>query len=192
MDFDWNNFKYRIQQKDFDGAKGMLPADMTIRDLFGYGIVDYICHWTKNNDGCNLLRHVLGATFDVEKCCGYHAIVEKSDRNLEELLNFGHPIEGTFLTIDNTISLLEIAIIVGQTYCARLLIDRGAQLKNVNTNYHFEWAVFFVSSREKTRGGALAILGLLLCRSRSIVSSGNGKDVLRMISRCVWSTRGHE
>lgn len=190
MEFDWDEFEYRLQQKDFDGAERMLPQNVNIVTDDGFGLVDYICRNT-NNDGVPLLCRVLklGATFDVKRCCGYYAVENKSDRNLKALLDFGHPVEGTFVGTGATMSLLEKALlrcVDGPTACLVLLIERGAELRNVNCANLF-WAKELVAAREKIREAALAILGLLMCRSR--VLGINRKDVLRMIARCVWSTR---
>lgn len=70
--------------------------------------------------------------------------------------------------------------------CALLLIDAGANISLVRDTIP-KWALDFVEARNKARGGSLVIMGLVMCRSRSI--GQNGKDVLKMIARCVWKER---
>lgn len=49
--------------------------------------------------------------------------------------------------------------------------------------------VVFVSNREATRNASIIVLGLHRCRCTKALK-GNGKDVLLMIARCLWSIRG--
>lgn len=79
--------------------------------------------------------------------------------------------------------------------CAKVLIDAGALY------YDFQIVAScvngakpldqFIVTREQTRSVAIVVLGLHSCGSGTVIGSHNGKDVLRMIARCVWGTRGH-
>lgn len=48
----------------------------------------------------------------------------------------------------------------------------------------------FVWLRTRARYAALTVLGALRCRSRVIRKTANGNDVLRLVARCVWGSRG--
>lgn len=69
---------------------------------------------------------------------------------------------------------------------AKILLDAGAHYdKNAP-----QWVRDFMLRREKTRLVCIVVLGQLLCRGSIVLQSGNGRDVLRMVARCIWSTRG--
>lgn len=70
--------------------------------------------------------------------------------------------------------------------CAKVLIDAGA---NIPTwNHESSWIHEFVATRENARGACIAVLGMN--KTKGPVVGCNGKDVLRMIGRCLWGTRG--
>lgn len=80
--------------------------------------------------------------------------------------------------------------------CARLLLDAGAAYDPHSSfcdycrpdTLHFpNWLTEFVETRNATRKAATVVLGLYRCCRRR----GTNKDVLRIVARCVWSTRGH-
>lgn len=80
---------------------------------------------------------------------------------------------------------------------ARMLLDAGAQLRNASSTIKkvselppriVEMAETFVAARENTRAGCIVILGLR--RANAATIGNNGNDVLRMVARCLWSTRG--
>lgn len=74
---------------------------------------------------------------------------------------------------------------------AELLLDRGAQLEGVKLdgllNSIPEWAISFALRRAACRLSSRAVLQL--ARRCSRVIGGNGKDVLRLISRLIWGSR---
>lgn len=65
-----------------------------------------------------------------------------------------------------------------------VLIDAGAPLSDGLPQSLSD----FVVRREASRAASLIVLGLNRC---DCDCGGNGRDVLRVISRCVWSTRGY-
>jgi hypothetical protein len=73
--------------------------------------------------------------------------------------------------------------------CARLLIDRGAILKNVKLTECLPvipgWAVAFVASRLLCRNVVVVVIAL----HRYNRTCDNGVDVMRMIGKHIWSTR---
>lgn len=73
--------------------------------------------------------------------------------------------------------------------CVRVLVDAGAKLPDPDGIGPI--LQIFITKRIETRSAAIAILCLKCCRS-SVLSGGNGGDVLRVIARCVWSTRGYQ
>lgn len=73
--------------------------------------------------------------------------------------------------------------------CAVVLLDAGAKpgMRNVKGTQIPKWAHRFVAARINARAAAIAVLCLTRVGSR--VVGNNGRDVLRIIARCVWSTR---
>lgn len=63
------------------------------------------------------------------------------------------------------------------------LVDMGAK-----TYFPHEWIHDFTKQRQRTRHASIIVLGLQRCFPNTL--QGNGKDVLRMIARCLWSLRG--
>lgn len=80
----------------------------------------------------------------------------------------------------------------GRRACIRVLIDAGAQTTNINDLP--DWVKQFVADRNKARNAAITLIGVTKCCGSvsSKMLCGNGRDVFRIIARCVWSMRGHK
>lgn len=75
--------------------------------------------------------------------------------------------------------------------CARELVDAGAKPNNCTKLFlASEWLQTFIAKRENARTAAIIFLGLLRCNSGVLRSSKNGRDVLLIVARCIWSKRG--
>ena len=112
-------------------------------------------------------------------------------RLLRALLDLGTPVD---ILYERGRTPLLFALVSKKVECARLLLDAGAQLRLVTENNYCtipQWARDFASAREHARAASLAMLGLLRCGSR-VVGRSNGIDVLRVVARCVWGTRGQQ
>lgn len=78
-----------------------------------------------------------------------------------------------------------------QVECAKILLDFGAKLENVIEDDSVsipQWAKDFDAGREKTRAATLVVLGA----SKTSKINNRNRDVMRIIARCIWSTRGYE
>jgi hypothetical protein len=75
---------------------------------------------------------------------------------------------------------------------ARLLIDRGARVSNIKLSESFpvvpDWVSVFVASRMQCRFAAITIIGIHKYR-RTHVTGKNDMNVLKLISKHIWSTR---
>jgi ankyrin repeat protein len=75
---------------------------------------------------------------------------------------------------------------------ARLLIDRGAKVSNVKLDKWMpaipDWVNTFIESRSSCRCSAIAIIGMHKYH-RTTVTENNDINVLRLISKHIWSTR---
>jgi ankyrin repeat protein len=75
---------------------------------------------------------------------------------------------------------------------AQLLIDRGAKVSNVKLDEYVpaipDWVTTFVESRSNCRSVSIAIIGIHKYR-RTNVTGNNDINVLRLISKHIWSTR---
>lgn len=69
----------------------------------------------------------------------------------------------------------------------RMLIDAGGKTDKKRLGPPHP-SMVFVAQRDASRSAALIVLGLNRC---DCDCWGNGRDVLRVIARCVWSLRGH-
>lgn len=74
----------------------------------------------------------------------------------------------------------------GSIWQQKILLDVGARYVREPPE---DWAQTFLAQREQSRMNAVLILGFKQCGSK--VLGANGRDVLRMIGRCIWSIRGH-
>jgi hypothetical protein len=78
------------------------------------------------------------------------------------------------------------------TASATLLLDWGAQLSEVPANVTVPvWAPPYVAGRERARVAAVVLLGMRR-EHRSAVMASNAMDVIRLIAKAVWSTRGSD
>jgi ankyrin repeat protein len=74
----------------------------------------------------------------------------------------------------------------------RLLIDRGGKVSNVKVDKYLpavpDWVTAFIASRANCRCVAIVIIGIHKYR-RTNITGNNDINVLRLISKHIWSTR---
>lgn len=164
-------------------------------DPQGDCVLVYLC-WVGPDDP-DLLRHFikLGASLSASK--GFTpfqmAARENKPKLLRALLDYSDAANYMNLrTTHHYTSPIEFCC-NGQDKieCAKILIDAGAKLpKQKHIGVVLDVVLQnFIETRRTTRSAAIMILGLKRCRS-SVLGGGNGGDILRVIARCVWSTRG--
>jgi ankyrin repeat protein len=75
---------------------------------------------------------------------------------------------------------------------AQLLLDRGAKMSNVKLDFDLsalpDWVTMFIKSRSKCQFASIAIIGIHKYR-RTTMTRNNDINVLRLISKHIWSTR---
>lgn len=107
------------------------------------------------------------------------AAQKEKPRLLRALLDLGFPVNICHKFGDTACD------VTASWNCKKLLLDAGGK---TSTHHLIENVSKFLDTRDNRRAASIAILGLKRCQSTVSAS----KDVLSMIARCVWSTRGHE
>lgn len=130
--------------------------------------------------------------------CGYHA---NENKMVLRAIRSNKPKILRALLDDYSVSpkndWLETAILYHNTHIIRVLIDAGVSVTVPVTSHSWsiqypEFINRFITKRNHTRTISVIVIGLKTLCARSDALQGNGKDVLVMIARCIWSTRGHE
>lgn len=185
--------RYLIDDNIFDAKRIVTRGIAHKRDAFDCGFIWYFMFHGKHDDPTTL-QYLLdqGATLDAPKASGYYSPLQQAIcygkvKVLRALLNIG---VGVNVYVYNCTSL-ELALKRNLAAIAKILLDAGANLGLVNRCAVTipEWVHRFVKHREYVRQTTLIVLGLKRARSRSL-GCVNGKDVLCVIARCVWETRG--
>lgn len=194
-ELDFDAFVEHLQVNDIDAAKALVTStNAQARDKNGYGVLWYMCTNGLLDDHDPLYHFVaLGSTLELDSAGKYSSPLYRTavlgrPRLMRALLDLGTPVD-----ILNKYGRTTLYAALAHNYvdCVWLLLDAGAQLDLVKEREDFKipaWARDFVSKREKTRKSSVVILGLLHCKSK--VTGKNGRDVLRMVARCMWSLRG--
>jgi hypothetical protein len=76
---------------------------------------------------------------------------------------------------------------------ARLMVDQGAKLSNVKLDMYYVpaipyWVTAFIESRSKCQSVSIVMIGIHKYR-RTTVTGDNDINVIRLISKLIWSTR---
>lgn len=196
---DFFQFRTLCRELNFDEAKRLVtPSNILSRDAQNSGIVYNVCLYLDDPD---FLRYVLqlGAPLEVEESPQHylpihHVASANKSRMLRVLLDFGTPVDARGGCYNHT--ALHIALIVDrrvthQRETSKMLLDAGAKLAFCFKENVPDWAHAFVANREQTRCGCIIVMGLRISRSNTLGhSSIVNKDVLRIVARCLWSTRG--
>lgn len=195
---DFDAFVELLEKNDIVGAKAMIDTGNVLStDRKGDGIVAILC-WDGPDDP-ELLRHfvALGAPLEIQKNMRsfrisslHYAAAQNKPKLIRSLLDIAgadcvnvlDPYGRTPLRQSFNSAFVE---------CGKVLIDAGADLFIVGSMYRREWVSEFVASREEARSASVVVLGLLRCSGAHKSLCGNGKDVIRIVARCIWSTRGH-
>jgi ankyrin repeat protein len=75
-----------------------------------------------------------------------------------------------------------------RVHVTRILIDRGAKVSNVKLPSIPDWVTTFIESRSNCRFVSIVIIAIHKYR-RTTVTGNNDINVLRLISKHIWSTR---
>ena len=169
-------------------------ANANICSARGFTPLHAVC---ENNltDSAVLVCHLLdcGADINAHDRDGWSALHSAAwTRNLNclrVLLRRGASMEPKDL---NGLTPLAMTLDRGYRECATLLLDWGAQLSLVGVDVEVpEWARTYVGGRERARMAAVVLLGSRR-KHRSPVLASNAMDVIRLIAKVLWSTRGDE
>lgn len=195
-------FGQLLENKDINSAKKLVTAkNVRARNPAGWGIVVHVCWFGPDTDeGLDLLHYVLnlGASLDLKaegkRWSPLHSAAWHGKPKLaRELVRLGLPVD---IKNTNSETPLCLALANNQNIVAKVLLDCGANLELIRKDEPFFkkeiplWFNTFVLTRNERRQASIAILGLLRCNSE--VLKPNGKDILQIIAKSVWGTRGHE
>lgn len=172
-----------------DTVKEMLTtANVKLSDHVGCGVVWHICYY-QTNDDTDLLRHALSLGAPLVQCgSGYwsalHNVTRKNQpKKARMLIDFGMDPN---ITIRNETPLQWTC----NKLCMKVLLDAGANPTRPKGSIEIQtWIYDFLESRQQKREVAIAVLGLKQCESH-IIGRFNGVNVLQLIARCIWATRG--
>lgn len=181
-----------------DNAKSIVTTkNVLCRSMFGHGVIWYLC--TYGPDDLSLFWYFIGMGASLEtdsllqRSSCLHAATQNSKYNLmRALIEAGvsvHIIDEEFETP------FVIAFEGNDEFGAKLLLDAGAvftQPRYAPNSYNGvlsrHSAFFWLRDREVLRNACVVVLGLVQCQSTII--GCNDKNVLKLISRCMWQNRG--
>lgn len=172
-----------------DEAKELLliqqPRINKLRDAAGYGVAEHICAFGPDHPELLLFALSLGATMKLDKLLSLVATKEKPNM-IRYLLDMCC---GETETATATSPLLIAAW--PNRFCLKILLDAGANPQRIMIVFRSTktWITGFLQARDQTRCVAIAVLGLKQCRSH-VIGRHNGVDILLVVARCIWATRG--
>lgn len=178
--------------RDVVGIKSLITTENVKKvDATGLGVVWFFLHHGPDDPEILKLLVDAGAPLYNEYSSGFYtplikAAARRRNKCIRALLDMGYPVDR--LCTNQT--ALQLAIAHDNDEGVKILLDAGASLKNL-TNVIPGWIKGFMNRHRQTRKNCRIILGLKRARSRSL-GCNNGVDILRMIARCVWETRGHD
>lgn len=191
-----------IQSGNLAEAKLLVtPSNVQSRDGHKRGVLSHLCEIGEipKDDELELLRHYMeqGATFELDNG---HSVIHKAAFQrkpwlLRKLLDYGFPIHHTdyykrpvlryifmWYPRDDPTGKCKI--------CIRILLDAGATIPPETDWPPPPWVPNFVAGRDCARTSAIIVLGVMRCRSK-VLGPCNGIDVLRIVARCIWASRGY-
>jgi hypothetical protein len=76
---------------------------------------------------------------------------------------------------------------------ARMLLDWGAKISNVKLDSYLpvipDWVIVFIESRSNCRTASTIVIAIHKYHRTNITAGHNDMNVLRLISKHIWSTR---
>lgn len=188
-------FRWLLHEGKFDKVLKLATDIVKLRDEDDDGVIWYVCAYAPDVDESVQLIHklvALGAALEIKPKTSFysrrnpiHVVCWKEKpKLLHTLIELGSPIE---LRCGNGWTALHHAISVQSVECVKILLDAGAQLSLCVSNFVPTWVTTLAEKRTRIRNVSIVLLGMIKISSTSLC--GNGRDVLRMIARCVWSMR---
>lgn len=172
-------FAYCLQRNHIDVAKSMItPKNVACVDNNGLGVTWYVC--CHGRDDASLLMHCIGMGASLTPTsCLLQTITQRKHKLTRAILDTGSHAN---IWIGNG-NALQRAFWCDDRFGAKILMDAGAILSPNDEN----WAIKWLCARNAIRDACIVVLGLVKCKSTII--SGNGRNVLWLISRCMWQNR---
>lgn len=172
-----------LRKRDIDGVKRLITRENVESEWYcGKNAIWVVCTFTRDDDAS--LAHYLGTTYPGSPFSGILRALAYYGRTkmIRELLDLGVVDEKP--TLESPYAAVDIAVIWMKYESAFVLLDAGAKC-GVNPP---KWVIDFIDVRNAAREAAMVVLGLQRCGTLFVVS----RDALRIVARCVWSTRGHQ
>lgn len=185
-----------LKYNDIDAAKQLVTC-LNVNDRAPHiDVIDCIC--SDGPDNPALLRYFmdLGYVFKHESLLFsssplYVAATHCKPNLLRALIDMRKP-EQFVLDAALGFALLDDDRYHKNRLCACILVDAGARRDETKWRYLLssDWVYDFATARKNARTASLIVLSIK--RLHSGIIGINANDVLRIIARCIWSTRGHK
>lgn len=173
-----------LRVRDIAGIKTLVPVQRHM-------LLDFVCIHGHDDDAASLIRYMYEMDPKATNAL-YNCAARNKHKMIRELLDVGENVNKPRLA--NRQTALWHALKWKSNECARVLVDAGARIpSNDEAQFIWEcvdvpqWVWDFKKTRNATHAGCIIVLGLNRCCRRR----DTNKDVLRIIARCVWATRGH-
>lgn len=186
-------FGQHLRAGNIDAALELVTRESVLDvDNHGNGFVYQFCEWGPDDPEAlmNIVR--MGAdlefTLGQQKWSPLHQVASSNKPNLvRTLIRLGFPVN-ILTALKKTPLYFTFKYNETHTDCAIALLDAGANIDIGSRSHRVPiWMHKFVATRRRTRATSIALLGVVQCGANT---NGNGKDVFRVIARCVWGMRG--
>lgn len=170
-------FTTLLKDDRIEKAKEYITADML--DERGYNsIVNKLCVY--GPDDPELLQYLLdrGAVLDCVAMLLTSALDSAKSRLVRAILD----------RVDRVASSIFVFESAAKRLCVLHLLDAGVRVYSCGHLGDPNWIQYLTDTRHRVRTASLVVL--CAKRARSNVMGINGVDILRVIARCVWGTRG--
>lgn len=188
--FDFDAFSSHLYERNVDDAKLMIANNTDVSDVHGDGLVWYICAYGPNDP--DLLKFCVEEHGSESLRIGtitkfgspiHQAARWRKPKLVRTLLDFGVPVDHAD---SRSGTPLRCAMLNYDNESIKILLDAGAQLSHIADDVVPYWVHVFLLHRTNARNTVYS----LLCVAK--ILGGEEKDVMRIIARCVWSTRYEE
>lgn len=166
-------------------VKNLITKENVTTVFGGHCVLTYVCWY--GPDDPDILLYCVGLGASVQRHVGNKAPIHFAAQSgkcklVRTLIDLGVSVNQETQTGSTVLDFT----LLRSNRCTELVLDAGGvQTSVVNLP---QWAKNFINQRKQHRTNALILIGLKQCRSKTI--GFNGKDVMRVIARCIWSMRG--
>lgn len=201
-ELDFDLFDELLERHDVEAVKRLVTPENVmcgwddVHDMDD-GVVWCLCNNDRGPDEPELLHYFVGLGASLGTCLSgrlyspIHTAAFGGKTNLVRAFLDYYDVPVDIVGLNWT--PLGCAVLHNHRSCVHLLLDRGADVSGFQEFYLnkkpelFPLLQRFIHGRNRAQTATLVILNLM--KEQTFRATGNGKDVLRMIARCVWATR---